>query len=242
MNRSVQHCLIFLALAAGSLQAGTITTTIVGTPASTATGNCDPFGCPAFFGLGTYQQVYASSAFAGLGAVDIEDIGFFQSQVLNNGGTLGGGTFTISLSYTTEAPGSLTIASGPTANVEAGTDDVFFTAPLPAMTPYLSENILTFAGTPFAYDPSLGNLLMTVSVTGATNTPPFVFLDVSGASSAALTSSAYFGSMNAANSGGLVTGFNTTPQEGSAVPEPASVLLVVAGIGLIGYRSRRRAS
>src|ERR1017187_250739 len=56
-----------LAFAGASLQAGTL---ILGDPPMPNTGNCDPFGCPAFFGLGTYQQVYLSTAFPGAITID----------------------------------------------------------------------------------------------------------------------------------------------------------------------------
>ena len=84
-----------MALAGVSLQAGTV---VLGEPAMTGTGNCDPFGCPAFFGLGTYQQVYVGSAFPG--TITIDNIAFIQGQILNNGGEPANGTYALSFSYT----------------------------------------------------------------------------------------------------------------------------------------------
>jgi hypothetical protein len=218
-------------LAGASLQADTI---VLGIPAVSA--NCDPIGCPTFFGLGTYQQVYLGNAFPG--AMTIDDIGFYQSEVLGNGGQLAGGTFTLSLSYTTASPlGGLDVSNGPSANIEPGTEEQFFTGTLPAFTPYATENILTFSGTPFAYNPADGNLLLTVSVTGGTDSTPYLFMDETGTTP--VTSSAYFGTGNGANSTGLVTGINYTPATGPSTPEPASLVLVLAGIGLIGYKVRR---
>jgi hypothetical protein len=218
-------------LAGASLQADTI---VLGIPAVSA--NCDPIGCPTFFGLGTYQQVYLGNAFPG--AMTIDDIGFYQSEVLGNGGQLAGGTFTLSLSYTTASPlGGLDVSNGPSANIEPGTEEQFFTGTLPAFTPYATENILTFSGTPFAYNPADGNLLLTVSVTGGTDSTPYLFMDETGTTP--VTSSAYFGTGNGANSTGLVTGINYTPATGTSTPEPASLVLVLAGIGLIGYKVRR---
>jgi hypothetical protein len=170
----------------------------------------------------------------------IDDIGFYQSEVLHNGGQLSGGTFTLSLSYTTATPlGGLDVNDGPSANIEPGTEEQFFTGTLPALTPYVNENILTFSGTPFAYNPADGNLLLTVSVTGGTDSTPYLFLDETGTTP--VTSSAYFGSFNGASTTGLVTGINYTPA-GASTPEPASLLLVLTGIGLIGYQVRRRRS
>jgi hypothetical protein len=168
----------------------------------------------------------------------IDDIGFYQSEVLGNGGQLAGGTFTLSLSYTTASPlGGLDVSNGPSANIEPGTEEQFFTGTLPAFTPYATENILTFSGTPFAYNPADGNLLLTVSVTGGTDSTPYLFMDETGTTP--VTSSAYFGTGNGANSTGLVTGINYTPATGTSTPEPASLVLVLAGIGLIGYKVRR---
>ena len=229
IKRALSCGFLFLALASVSLHADTI---VLGIPAVSA--NCDPFACPKFFGLGSYQQVYLDSAFPE--AMTIDDIGFYQSEILNNGGSLAGGTFTLNLSYTTAAPGDLSLAS-PDANIKAGTEEEFFTGALPAVTPYQTENILTFSGTPFAYNPADGNLLLTVSVAGGTDSTVSLFLDETGTTP--VTSSAYFGSENGANTTGLVTGINFTPATGPT-PEPGSLLLVLAGIGLIGYQVRRR--
>jgi len=226
-----------MALAGASLQAGTL---VIGTPAENS--NCDPFGCPAFFGLGTYQQVYSNAAFPG--AITIDDLIFYQSETLLNGGSPSNGTYTLSLSYTSAGPGDLNLSNGPSANVESGTEQQFFSGALPALSVYTppppgpgTENILTFAGTPFLYNPADGNLLLTVTETGATDSKPYLYLDQSGGDNP--TSNAYFGTVNGGNNPGLVTGVEYSTSI-AAVPEPASVLLVLAGIGLLGYRGRRR--
>jgi hypothetical protein len=229
-KRAVFGMAIGLTLAGVSLQADTL---IIGTPANTA--NCDPFGCPAFFGLGTYQQVYSNAAFPG--AMTIDDLILYESQVLHNGGKPSNGTYTLSFSYTTAAPGNLDLQDGPAANIAAGTEEQFFTGTLPALTPFATENLLNFSGTPFAYNPADGNLLLTVTVTGATDSKPYLYLDKSGSTS--VTSDAYFGTVNGGNNPGLVTGLQYTVST-SPAPEPASLLLVLGGIGLIGYQRRRR--
>jgi hypothetical protein len=218
-----------LAFTGASLQAGTL---VLGEPPKT--GNCDPFGCPTFFGLGTYQQVYLNSAFPG--AINIDDLTFFQA--LNNGGVPAGGTFTLTFSYTSAAPGNLDLTNAAN-NIGSGSEG-FFTGTLPALTADGSLDLLTFAGTPFAYNPADGNLLLTVSVTGSKNTQPYLYLDE--ASSTAVTSDAYFGPVKGGNDPGLVTSFEYTQPSGIPTPEPGSLLLVLAGIGLIGYQGRRRAS
>jgi hypothetical protein len=237
-----------LALSCAGLQAGTLVT---GDPPTQGTGNCDPFGCPAFFGLGTYQQVYVGSAFPG--TITIDNIAFIQGQILNNGGEPANGTYALSFSYTSDAPGDLSLTD-PSDNIGSGSE-TFFTGTLPALTADGAENLLVFTGTPFAYDPADGNLLLTVVVTGATNTTPYLYLDqaqcgpqtVCPGNSTVVSSDAYFGTfkgnqVSGGNDiGGLVTAFTYTTSTGLSTPEPGSLLLVLAGIGLIGYQGRRLA-
>jgi len=234
-----------LAFAGASLQAGNL---VLGNPPAPGTGDCDPFGCPGFFGLGTYQQVYSSTAFPG--TITIDSLAFFQGQVVNNGGEPAGGTYTLSFAYTSAAPGELSL-TGPGQNIGSGSED-FFTGTLPALTADGADNLLGFTGTPFTYNPADGNLLLTVAVTGATNTQPYLYLDtaqcgpqtVCEMGSTPVSSDAYFGHVNGGNDdGGLVTGFDyTSPTNSLPTPEPGSLLLVLAGIGLIGYQGRRRSA
>ena len=246
IKRSVWHGLLYLALAGASLQAGTI---VLGDPAMTGTGNCDPFGCPEFFGLGTYQQVYAAAAFPGMIAID--GLTFFQGQVAGNGGQPAGGTYTLSFSYTPDTPGNLSLASAST-NIAAG-GQTFFTGSLPALTPGTSGDLLSFSGAPFVYNPADGDLLLTVSVSGAADANNYLYLDQakcgpkSGcpSSSPVVSSSAYFGTSDGYsisggnNTGGLVTDFGYTSAGGAATPEPGTWLLAAAGIAAIGYQRRR---
>ena len=231
-----------LAFASTGLQAGTL---VLGDPPISGTGNCDPFGCPEFLGLGTYQQVYASNAFSS--TITIDSISFIQGQVLDNGGLPAGGTYTLTFSYTAAGPGGLNLTN-PSDNIGAGSE-TFFTGTLPALSPNGAENLLSFTGTPFAYDPADGNLLLTVAVSGAKDTTPFLYLDAAQCGPATIcpigsnvvSSNAYFGNSDGGNlAGGLVTAFNYTLPTGTSTPEPGSLLLVVAGIGLIGFRGLRR--
>jgi hypothetical protein len=218
-------CSAFLSLGF-SLQGSSF---VIGEPPLIATGNCDPFGCPEFFGLGTYQQVYTTSPFSD--TTTITGLTFYDEQV-QNGAEPAGGTYTLSLSYSNNGPGDLNTLN-PNSNISSGSE-VFFTGSLP----FLAQSTLDFAGTPFVYNPAIGYLLLTVTVTGSNDIPPTLFLDESAMDTQ--TSDVYFGTFNSpSNSGGLVTGFTVAPS--SATPEPASLLLVLAGVaGLVVYRRRCR--
>ncbi len=215
---------------------------VVGDPPMLGTGNCDPFGCPGFFGLTTYQQVYLSSAFPG--EISISGLSFYEG--LHNGGTPAGGNFTLSFSYSSDAPGDLSL-SNPNNNISTG-DESFFAGALPSLTRQGLQNVLIITGTPFVYNPADGNLLVTVSVTGAKDQSPVLYLEqaacgpttVCPPGSSLVTSNAYFGSKsNGGNTvGGLITGFDYTTVT-SSVPEPGSLLLMLGGAGLILYRRRR---
>lgn len=225
-------CVAFMGL---SLQASDI---VVGEPNMVGTGNCDPFGCPAFFGLGTYQQVYLSSALPG--SIVIDALTFYDSQV-HNGGKSGGGTYTVSLSYTSNAPATLDLTN-PNKNISTGSQ-VFFTGVLPALTSAgagLREMVLS--GTPFTYNPAAGNLLMTITVTNPANgAPQTLYLDEANALN--ITTSAYFGSIGGFpisggnDQGGLITDFTYTSL--IATPEPGSLFLLLTGTVLLGWKRSR---
>ncbi|HTQ56389.1 MAG TPA: PEP-CTERM sorting domain-containing protein [Bryobacteraceae bacterium] len=237
--RAVCRLALILSLTGFSLHATTLT---LGDPPMLGTGNCIPFGCPGFVGLTTYQQVYLSSAFPG--TISISGLTFFDDQVFN-GGLPAGGSYSVSFSYTAFDPGELSLTS-PAANISSGSQS-FFSGTLPSLTPAGTGSELIITGTPFTYDPADGNLLITVTITGGTGTSPFLFLDEAqcGPQTACpggtpvISGNAYFGTSPGGNyQGGLVTGFSYTSL--LSTPEPASVLLVLTGLGLVGYQWRRR--
>jgi hypothetical protein len=241
-KRVACRVILSLALAGASLQAGTL---VLGDPPMLGTGNCDPFGCPEFFGLIAYQQVYSSTAFPG--PISIAGLTFFEGQVLGNGGVPAGGTYSLSFAYTSLAPGDLSLSS-PSANIGSG-NQLFFYGTLPSLTVGVVGNELILTGAPFVYNPAEGNLLFTVTVTDPSEPGPALFLNealcgpttVCPPGVSVVSSDAYFGAKDGVpvsggnDFGGLVTGFDYGSV--APVPEPGSLLLIMAGIALTGRRS-----
>jgi hypothetical protein len=189
---------------------------VAGLPAATGTGNCIPFGCAGAYGISTFQEIYASAAFAG--PMTIAEIDFFSTQL--TGGIQDSGTYTLSFSYSSKLVEALDLTN-PANNISFGSQ-MFFSGHLPN----LSGSTLSFTGTPFQYNPALGNLLLTVGVSGAVDDASSLFLDANATQTQ--VSRAWFGTTSGGNDsvgfpGPLVTQFDT-------VPEPTNMLMFGGGL------------
>jgi len=196
---------------------------LVGEPADG--GNCFPFGC-GFSGDNTrYQQVYDAASLPS--AFDITDISFF----LESEGELNQGTFDFFLSTTDVAVNDLSA----TMDDNLGADNTLFGSfTLGGSAPAT----LTFSGTPFSYDPSLGNLLLDIQISDFVASPNNSFFFARNDDP-----SAPFSRMHDFGGGfegfGLVTEFEGR-EVNAEVPEPASGLLFASGLLALGWAVRRR--
>jgi hypothetical protein len=178
-----------------------------------------PFG--SNIGGSYFQQIYNAAAFDG--ALKIGEVSFFNSLAPTST-TPRAGTFQIYFSYSS--------AAIPTFDTNLATPwlDASFVQVFSGTLPSVSNGELTFElSKRFAYDPSKGNLLMTVRT-----------FDFSPSSNLYLDFDKNNGTTNSRFSAypyewnrGLVTGF-------AEVPEPATWALMIGGFGLAGTALRRR--
>ena len=88
----------------------------------------------------------------------------------------------------------------------------------------------TVSGTPFRYDPSMGNLLLNIAISGF-GPDGRVFLDQRDTLGPFTTSRAYNGILGQADNGALVTQFEFRLTPPSRVPIPSTLPLI--GLGMI---------
>lgn len=209
MNFTKLACLAVLALAPVT----SASALVIGTPNG---GNCFPFGCG---GGSRYQQVWDAAAFGG--PLTITSISF---NLNSGGGPINGGTYILSLSTTATAVNGIDdVAFG--SNV-GGDDTIIYSGTLASQ---FDGTTLLFSGFSFAYDDSMGNLLLDVKVSGISGGSNF--FDATNGTATQFSRAHDFG--GGFDNFGLVASFN-------AVPEPASWAMLIAGFGLVGAAARRR--
>ena len=224
---------LFVLIASTPLMAGTL---VVGNPPDFATGNCFPFGCnyDQFTANNEYQQVYSNTLFSG--PITITGLEFYNTQQDRGGTGMNTGTFTIDLS-TTLADWN-TLSTTPTSNLGGNNTQVFSGSLAQAWA--LGDTLSITFSTPFTYTPGVGaNLLMDVVATGTGDALGDIGFDTN-------LGNTYFGryyysGFRTVNNGyGLVTGFDYGPNvEPGTVPEPASILLVPAALGVLALLRKR---
>jgi hypothetical protein len=216
--------LCFFFLTAASAAAGVI----VGQPADPNDGNCLPFGCAGLFGPG-YQQVYNSGQFTG--PITISNLEFYNTQFNSGATTMNGGMWAISLSTTSADWNTL---SGNFADNIGADNALVFTGSL-YQTWAFGDTLQINLSTPFLYDPSLGNLLMDVMVSGGSAEGGNIYFDMN-------SGNTYIGrvvdyELEVDPGFGLVTGFYAGV---SQIPEPGGLALLGSGLLLFGALLRRK--
>jgi hypothetical protein len=122
-------------------------------------GDCYPFSCAASDGITLYQQIFKGSSFSGQGYIT----SFDQTLYTDFGygpGLLNSANYEIGFSTLPTYP----LFPAPIDNI--GLDYARFGV---YSLGGLSPSILSFSGTPFYFDPGLGNLVMTVLISALTD-------------------------------------------------------------------------
>lgn len=193
----------------------------------------NPFGSPdlpPYDPLTGYQQLYDASHF-GTGEYRIDSVSFY----VPDGGYFDGATFDLSFGYSSTAIGGLNTIDNTTplnsfasVTVAAGqfiADDSWFTFTFNNSNPIV------------VFDASAGkNLLLDVNISGLApsgySNDVYFRINTLGGTDAMLEAA---GAACCTSFDGLVTSFNVT-----AVPEPETYAMMLAGLGALGFMARRR--